>query len=101
MRNLLLRAEAADGSVSVNDDPIETYHVRIMIDAGLIEGRISEDITSDARRFRVPLRRFHGWPAIADWAAVPETAVDERWQEVDSKGAAIASRITRYQACSR
>jgi hypothetical protein len=49
VRNLLLRAEAADGSVSIND-PVETYHVRIMIDAGLIEGRISEDITSHAPR---------------------------------------------------
>ncbi|MEN3368464.1 MAG: hypothetical protein V7609_607 [Verrucomicrobiota bacterium] len=49
VRSLLLRAEAADGSVSVND-PVETYHVRIMIDAGLVEGRISEEVTSDAPR---------------------------------------------------
>jgi hypothetical protein len=47
VRNLLVRSEAASGSVSVND-PIETYHVRIMMDAGLIEGRISEEITADA-----------------------------------------------------
>jgi hypothetical protein len=49
VRNLLLRAEAAEGSVSIND-PVETYHVRIMIQAGLVEGRISEEITSDAPR---------------------------------------------------
>jgi hypothetical protein len=49
VRNLLLRAEAADGSISISDS-VETYHVRIMIDAGLIEGRISEEITSDAPR---------------------------------------------------
>jgi uncharacterized protein DUF2513 len=49
VRNLLLRTEAADGSVSIND-PAETYHVRIMLDAGLVEGRISEDVTSDAPR---------------------------------------------------
>src|SRR5438477_11387853 len=47
VRDLLLRAEAADGSISISD-PVETYHVRIMIDPGLIEGRISQDITSDA-----------------------------------------------------
>ncbi len=45
VRKRLLRAEAADGGVSIND-LVETYHVRIMIDAGLIEGRISEEITS-------------------------------------------------------
>lgn len=44
IRKRLLRAEAADGGVSIND-LVETYHVRIMIDAGLIEGRISEEIT--------------------------------------------------------
>ena len=36
IRKRLLRAEAADGGVSIND-LVETYHVRIMIDAGLIE----------------------------------------------------------------
>jgi hypothetical protein len=49
VRKLLLRAEAADGGLSIND-LVETYHVRIMIDAGLVEGRISEEITSDAPR---------------------------------------------------
>ncbi len=49
VRKLLLRAETAQGSVSVND-PLETYHVRIMLDAGLIDGRISADVTSDAPR---------------------------------------------------
>jgi hypothetical protein len=49
VRNLLLRSEAADCSVGIND-PLETYHVRIMLDAGLIDGRISEDVTSDAPR---------------------------------------------------
>ncbi len=49
VRDLLLRSEAADGSVSIND-ALETYHVRIMLDARLIEGRISEEITSDAPR---------------------------------------------------
>jgi Hypothetical protein (DUF2513) len=49
VRNLLQRAETANGSMGIND-PVETYHVRIMIDAGLIEGRISEEITSDAPR---------------------------------------------------
>ena len=49
VRNLLLRAEAADGSIDIND-PIETYHARVMIDAGLVEGRISDEVTSDAPR---------------------------------------------------
>ncbi len=49
VRALLLRTEAADESVGIND-PLETYHVRIMIDGGLVEGRISEEITSDAPR---------------------------------------------------
>jgi hypothetical protein len=49
VRNLLLRTEPADGSVSIND-PVETYHVRIMLDGGLVDGRISEDVTSDAPR---------------------------------------------------
>lgn len=49
VRALLLRAEAATGSVGIND-PVETYHVRIMIEGGLIEGRISEEITADAPR---------------------------------------------------
>jgi hypothetical protein len=49
VRKLLLRSETANGQVSVND-PVETYHVRIMIDAKLIEGRISEEITADAPR---------------------------------------------------
>ena len=49
VRNLLLRSETSDHQVSI-DDPLETYHVRIMIDAGLIEGRISQEITSDAPR---------------------------------------------------
>jgi hypothetical protein len=49
VRNILLRAEAAHGSVSISD-PVETYHVRVIIDAGLIKGRISEAITSDAPR---------------------------------------------------
>jgi hypothetical protein len=49
VRTLLLRAEAADGSISIND-PVETYHLRIMIDAGLVKGRISEEISSDAPR---------------------------------------------------
>ena len=46
VRALLLRAEEAAGHVDVND-PAETYHVRIMIDAGLIEGRVSDEIGSD------------------------------------------------------
>lgn len=49
VRDLLLRSEAADGSVTIND-PLETYHVRIMLDAGLIEGRINDEVTSDAPR---------------------------------------------------
>jgi Hypothetical protein (DUF2513) len=49
VRELLLRSEAANGHVSVND-PLETYHVRIMIDAGLVEGRISQEITADSPR---------------------------------------------------
>jgi hypothetical protein len=50
VRDLLLRSEATEGQVSVKD-PLETYHVRIMLDAGLIEGRISEEITADAPRY--------------------------------------------------
>lgn len=46
VRALLLRAEQAAGQVDVTD-PVETYHVHIMIDAGLIEGRVSEEIGSD------------------------------------------------------
>ena len=49
VRNLLQRAEAADGSVSINE-AVETYHVRLMIDAGLVEGRISEEITANSPR---------------------------------------------------
>lgn len=49
VRDLLLRTEAANGSVSIRDS-VETYHVRIMIDGRLVEGRISEEITSDAPR---------------------------------------------------
>ena len=49
VRRLLLRAEAADGQVSI-DDAVETYHVRLMLDAGLVDGRISEEITADAPR---------------------------------------------------
>jgi hypothetical protein len=32
VRNLLLRSESAEHQVSI-DDPLETYHVRLMIDA--------------------------------------------------------------------
>ena len=60
VRKLLLRAEAPDGGVSIND-PVETYHVRIMIDAGLVEGRISEEITSGApRHSRIHLLTWAG-----------------------------------------
>jgi len=50
IRRLLLRAEAApDGQLSIHD-ALETYHVRLMIDAGLVDGRISEEITTGAPR---------------------------------------------------
>jgi hypothetical protein len=49
VRRLLLQAEAAKGQVTINDS-IETYHVRIMIAAGLIEGRVGEEVTTDAPR---------------------------------------------------
>ena len=48
IRQLLLRAEAApDGQLTVND-PLETYQVRLMIDAGLVDGQISEELTTSA-----------------------------------------------------
>ena len=50
IRQLLLRAEAApDGQLTV-DDPLETYQVRLMIDAGLTDGQISEELTTSAPR---------------------------------------------------
>ena|ERR1019366_2380837 len=47
VRELLLRSEAAESPFAVSG-VIETYHVRLMIDAGLIDGRISEEITATA-----------------------------------------------------
>jgi hypothetical protein len=50
IRQLLLRAEAAsDGQLTI-DDPLETYQIRLMIDAGLIDGQISEELTTSAPR---------------------------------------------------
>ena len=46
VRSLLLRAEAAAGQVDVHD-PVETYHVHIMINGGLLEGHIITEMGSD------------------------------------------------------
>jgi Hypothetical protein (DUF2513) len=50
IRQLLLRAEAAaDGQLTIND-ALETYQVHLMIGAGLVNGHISEEITTSAPR---------------------------------------------------
>jgi hypothetical protein len=57
-KKLLLRAEGAEESLAVSS-AVETYHVRLMIDAGIVDGRISGDIT------RVP---HHAWIHGLTWA---------------------------------
>ena len=49
IRHLLLKAEASDGTFSVHGN-LETYQVEQMIDAGLIDGRVSHEIGATARQ---------------------------------------------------
>lgn len=49
IRRLLLEAEATNGPLNVRGN-LETYQVGLMIDAGLIEGRISAEIGAVARQ---------------------------------------------------
>lgn len=79
VRQLLLRAEAAGGQTSVSG-ALETYHVRLMIDAGLVDGCISEDVTSDAPQ--------HSWIDGLTWSGHDflDAARDEGlWQKARDK----------------
>ena len=48
IRKLLQDAEASENSLSVSGN-LETYHVSLMIEAGLIDGRVSEEIGATSR----------------------------------------------------
>jgi len=88
IRRLLLRAEAAPEGHLAIDNAEETYQIRLMIDAGLVDGHISEEITTDAPRHSV----IHGltW-AGHDFldAARDETLWKKAKQHVIKPGAAF------------